>query len=63
VRTVKGGSISQYGGEIDRRGQREPRTTRGAVYCHLKNVFSKLHVNDRTAALNIALKHGIVQPR
>jgi two-component system, NarL family, response regulator len=33
------------------------------VQVHLKNVFSKLHVNDRTAALNIVLKRGIVQLR
>jgi DNA-binding NarL/FixJ family response regulator len=31
------------------------------VQVHLKNIFSKLHVNDRTAALNIAVRRGIVQ--
>ena len=33
------------------------------VTVHLKNVFSKLGVNDRTAAVNIVLKRGIVQLR
>lgn len=30
------------------------------VQVHLKNIFAKLHVNDRTAALTVALKRGIV---
>jgi DNA-binding NarL/FixJ family response regulator len=33
------------------------------VTVHLKNVFSKLGVSDRTAAVNIVLKRGIVQLR
>jgi DNA-binding NarL/FixJ family response regulator len=31
------------------------------VITHLKNIFSKLGVNDRTAALAVALRRGIVQ--
>jgi two-component system NarL family response regulator len=30
------------------------------VQVHIKNVFSKLHVTDRTAAVNVAVKRGIV---
>jgi DNA-binding NarL/FixJ family response regulator len=30
------------------------------VHAHLKNIFSKLHVSDRTAAVNIALRRGII---
>ena len=33
------------------------------VQVHLKNVFGKLQVSDRTAALNVVLKRGIVQLR
>jgi DNA-binding NarL/FixJ family response regulator len=28
---------------------------------HLKNIFAKLKVNDRNAAMNVAIKRGIVQ--
>jgi DNA-binding NarL/FixJ family response regulator len=31
------------------------------VPVHLKNIFAKLRVNDRNAAMNVALKRGIVQ--
>jgi two-component system, NarL family, response regulator len=31
------------------------------VITHLKNIFSKLSVNDRTAALTVAIRRGIVQ--
>ena len=30
------------------------------VPVHLKNIFSKLGVNERTAAVNVALRRGIV---
>ena len=30
------------------------------VPVHLKNIFTKLHVNERTAAVNVALRRGIV---
>jgi two-component system, NarL family, response regulator len=30
------------------------------VHAHVKNIFSKLHVNDRTAALAMALRRGII---
>jgi two-component system NarL family response regulator len=30
------------------------------VHAHVKNIFSKLHVNDRTAALSMALQRGII---
>jgi DNA-binding NarL/FixJ family response regulator len=31
------------------------------VPVHLKNIFAKLKVNDRNAAMNVAIKRGIVQ--
>jgi DNA-binding NarL/FixJ family response regulator len=34
--------------------------TEQTVHVHLKNIFAKLHVNERTAAVNIALRRGIV---
>lgn len=37
--------------------------TEDTVTVHLKNVFGKLGVSDRTAAVNIVLKRGIVQLR
>ena len=30
------------------------------VPVHVKNIFGKLHVNDRTAAVNVALRRGII---
>jgi len=30
------------------------------VHAHVKNIFCKLHVNDRTAALSVALQRGII---
>ena len=30
------------------------------VHVHVKNIFQKLEVNDRTAAMNVALRRGIV---
>lgn len=32
----------------------------GTVQVHIKSIFSKLHVNDRTAAVKVALRRGIV---
>jgi len=52
--------------ELVSRGQRnkEIAWTLGiseeTVHVHLKNVFSKLKVNERTAAVNVALRRGIV---
>jgi DNA-binding NarL/FixJ family response regulator len=33
------------------------------VITHLKNIFAKLAVNDRTAALSVAIRRGIIQIR
>jgi DNA-binding NarL/FixJ family response regulator len=33
------------------------------VQVHLRNIFAKLHVSDRAAALTVATKRGIVRPR
>ena len=33
------------------------------VQVHLKNIFAKLKVSDRAAALNVAIRRGIVRPR
>ena len=30
---------------------------------HVSNIFSKLHVNDRTAAALLAARHGLSDPR
>ncbi len=30
------------------------------VQVHVKNILAKLHVNDRTAAVNVALRRGII---
>jgi DNA-binding CsgD family transcriptional regulator len=30
------------------------------VPVHLRSIFAKLHVNERTAAVNVALRRGIV---
>jgi DNA-binding NarL/FixJ family response regulator len=30
------------------------------VHAHVKNIFTKLNVNDRTAALAMALRRGII---
>ena len=30
------------------------------VPVHLRSIFTKLHVNERTAAVNVALRRGIV---
>lgn len=36
------------------------RITEETVQTHLKNIFAKLHVHDRTAALAVAVRRGIV---
>jgi DNA-binding NarL/FixJ family response regulator len=33
------------------------------VQVHLRNIFAKLQVSDRAAALTVATKRGIVRPR
>jgi two-component system, NarL family, response regulator len=35
----------------------------GTVQIHVKNIFGKLNVNDRTAAVQIAVRRGLVQMR
>jgi len=37
------------------------RISEETVQVHLKNIFAKLHVTDRTAAVNVALRRGIVE--
>jgi two-component system, NarL family, response regulator len=37
--------------------------TEGTVHIHVKNIFGKLNVNDRTAAVQIAVRRGLVQMR
>ena len=32
----------------------------GTVQVHIKSIFAKLNVNDRTAAVQVALRRGIV---
>ena len=34
--------------------------TEGTAQIHVKNIFAKLHVSDRTAALQVALRRGLV---
>jgi two-component system NarL family response regulator len=35
----------------------------GTVQIHVKNIFSKLNVNDRTAAVQVAVRRGLIQMR
>jgi two-component system NarL family response regulator len=35
--------------------------TEGTVQIHVKNIFSKLHVNDRTGAVQVAVRRGLIQ--
>ena len=37
--------------------------TEGTVQIHVKNIFGKLNVNDRTAAVQVAVRRGLVQMR
>ena len=37
--------------------------TEGTVQIHVKNIFGKLNVNDRTAAVHVAVRRGLVQMR
>jgi DNA-binding NarL/FixJ family response regulator len=34
--------------------------TEGTVQIHVKNIFSKLHVNDRTGAVQVAVRRGLI---
>jgi DNA-binding NarL/FixJ family response regulator len=35
----------------------------GTVQIHVKNIFAKLNVNDRTAAVQVAVRRGLIQMR
>ncbi|MGE0450715.1 MAG: response regulator [Vicinamibacterales bacterium] len=35
----------------------------GTVQIHVKNIFSKLHVNDRTGAVQVAVRRGLIHMR
>ena len=37
--------------------------TEGTVQIHVKNIFGKLNVNDRTAAVQVAVRRGLIQMR
>lgn len=37
--------------------------TEGTVQIHVKNIFGKLNVNDRTGAVQIAVRRGLIQMR
>ena len=37
--------------------------TEGTVQIHVKNIFAKLTVNDRTAAVQVAVRRGLIQMR
>lgn len=34
--------------------------TEGTVQIHVKNIFAKLHVNDRTGAVQVAVRRGLI---
>jgi hypothetical protein len=38
-----------------------PRRTRSRAEMHVRNILSKLQVSDRTEAVTIALRRGIIQ--
>lgn len=37
--------------------------TEGTVQIHVKNIFGKLNVNDRTGAVQVAVRRGLIQMR
>ena len=37
--------------------------TEGTVQIHVKNIFAKLGVNDRTGAVQVAVRRGLIQMR
>jgi len=37
--------------------------TEGTVQIHVKNIFAKLSVNDRTGAVQVAVRRGLIQMR
>ena len=37
--------------------------TEGTVQIHVKNIFGKLNVKDRTGAVQIAVRRGLIQMR
>ncbi len=37
--------------------------TEGTVQIHVKNIFSKLNVNDRTGAVQVAVRRGLIHMR
>jgi DNA-binding NarL/FixJ family response regulator len=39
----------------------EPEVSEATIKAHIKNILSKFGANDRTHAVTIALKRGIIQ--
>ena len=37
--------------------------TEGTVQIHVKNIFAKLGVNDRTGAVQVAVRRGLIHMR
>lgn len=48
-------------GRCNKHISRDIGISEGTIKFHLNNIFGKLGVNSRTAAINVALKRGLVQ--